>query len=43
MVWLRIIQLALLLIAKGTSKAKAAECAALAFGVSADAVRRRLG
>lgn len=42
-VWLRIIQLVLLLIAKGMGKAKAIEFAALAFGVSADAIRRRLG
>lgn len=42
-IWLRIIQLVLLLIAQGTSKAKAIEWAALSFGVSAEAIRRRLG
>ena len=40
--WLRILQMILKLIAKGMSKTGAIECAATVFGVSASAIRRKM-
>lgn len=42
-IWLRILRVILILIGQGMSKAGAIECAAATFGVSAEAIRRRLG
>lgn len=42
LLWLRILQMVIELVAGGMAKSRAIDCAAMAFSLSAEAIRRRL-